>query len=122
MPVATNFATPDLLIRHFGRHCNDFAVTSEAEYLERARNFANIPIEAGGEIEELQRTRGVVLTDEWVRYNKATNELCVTKTDGTICTYFKPVMMSAAPSGTPRDKMHKSSSNYQYFLDTCKLP
>ncbi len=122
MPVAINFASSTLLTRHYARHKGDFAVTSEQEYLKKAKNFLNTPLASNTNIEEKQRKRGGVLVEEWVRYDKATNEFAVVYMDGTIGTYFKPMMLSAAPAGMPRDKMHKRSSNYQYFLDECDLP
>lgn len=122
MPVATNFASAVLLTSHYTRHKGDFSVSIETEYENKARAFLNTSLTSNSNIEEKQRKRRGILVDEWVRYDKSTNEFAIVQKDGTICTYFKPMMFNTAPPGTPRDKMHKRASNYQYFLDECELP
>ncbi len=120
MPVATKFATSGLLTEHYREHKEDFSAISEQDYEEKARDFLNAPFGASTTIEEKQRKRKGILVNEWVRYDKSTNEFAIVKADGTICTYFRPMMSSLAPSGTPRNKMHKKPSNYAYFLAECE--
>ncbi len=113
MPVATNF-DPLFRLDHYGNHGSDFSVIDAYDYESQARDFLNKPLVSGGDIEECTRSNG-----ETVRYDKNTNEFAVVRANGIIKTYFKPMMYSAAPPGTPRDKTHKRTSNYQYFLDEC---
>lgn len=122
MPVANDFESWQLRLRHYVDHGSDFGAKNSTDYCLRAKTFLNKPVTLGGDIEENQRRRGGVLVEEWVRYDKITNEFAVVYTDGVICTYFKPMMASHAPPGTPRRKTHRRASNYQYFLDECNLP
>lgn len=111
---ATSFADAARLTIHFAKHSADFGATDEHDFEIKAQAFLNIVITPGCGIEENARSNG-----ELVRYDTVNNHFAVMKPDGTIKTYYKPMMASAAPPGTPVDKMHNRLSNYQYFLDEC---
>lgn len=112
MPNATQFADATKRMDHYVKHKDDFGATSPTEYEALAATFLNRPLASNPDIEERCRQDG-----DAVRYDKVTNEFAICKSDGTIVTYYKPMMRSMAPPGYPRIKTHNRSSNYQYFLD-----
>ncbi len=84
---ANNFA-PGKLETHFNKHVLKKAEwgnisMSMAEYLDRARILLNSEVN--------HYIEGFISKEGWVfRYNKATNELAIAKSDGVIETLFRP--------------------------------
>lgn len=115
MPIATGFSDPTSLTIHFGEHGQDFSATDEADYLAQAKAFLEVPLTATGTTVEGVRA----VSGEIVRYDSATEAFAVVKADGTIKTFYKPTPRHLAPTGTPKKKMHRFATNYDYFLDTC---
>ncbi|UNI72489.1 MAG: minor capsid protein [Chaetfec virus UA24_244] len=81
--IRVGFETPELLVRHYEKHQEEFGGISEKEYLERANRFIQEP--QSEDVEQL--TRGDGSTS---KYKLSTNEFIVLNADGTIRTYFLP--------------------------------
>lgn len=69
---------------HLNKHKADFEGWSEEQYLHRARELLQKPLQPG-ELEEVKRSDGSVS-----RYCYSTNEFVATTNDGNIRTFFKP--------------------------------
>ena len=69
---------------HLNKHKADFEGWSEEQYLHRARELLQKPLQPG-ELEEVTRSDGSVS-----RYCYSTNEFVATTNDGNIRTFFKP--------------------------------
>ena len=91
------FTSSNDLTNHFLKHGSEFGYTSEADYLNGAQNFVATKGTKGVLVKV--RTNGDV-----VIYNPTTNEFAVTRSDGTIKTYFKP-----------DPAVHKLPTNMDYF-------
>lgn len=115
MPTATGFIDANTLTIHFNEHGQDFNATNEADYLAQAKAFIETPIVADSTIVERVRTSN----GDILRFDNATETFASVQSNGLIRTFFRPMPMHLAPPGTPRRKMHRFSSNYDYFLDTC---
>lgn len=82
-PSGGRFADAAKLHDHFARHGVDFGARTAAEYERLADAFLNGPPVAS--TVEKVRANG-----DTVRYDPATEEFGVVKSDGTIRTYYKP--------------------------------
>lgn len=69
---------------HLNKHKADFEGWNEEQYLHRARELLQKPLQPG-ELEEVTRSDGSVS-----RYCYSTNEFVATTSDGNIRTFFKP--------------------------------
>ena len=69
---------------HLNKHKADFEGWNEEQYLHRARELLQKPLQPG-ELEEVKRSDGSVS-----RYCYSTNEFVATTNDGNIRTFFKP--------------------------------
>lgn len=83
-PAGTrNFATKELLDRHFTKHQQEYGTISEAEYLRIANELADAP--PSDDVKQLMRSDNSVS-----KYRVSTNDFVVVNEDGTIRTLFKP--------------------------------
>lgn len=69
---------------HLNKHKADFEGWNEEQYLHRARELLQKPLQPG-ELEEVTRSDGSIS-----RYCYSTNEFVATTSDGNIRTFFKP--------------------------------
>jgi len=94
---APGFASGKDLTSHFLKHGSEFGFTTEAQYLNGAQNF----VATKGDKGVLVKVRA---NGDTVIYNPTTNEFAVTRSNGTIKTYFKP-----------DPAVHKKPTNLDYF-------
>lgn len=105
MPTVSGFESPVELAEHYKKHVikrKEFGIISKAEYDAMAKAFLSAPLSA--DFEECIRSR----EGDLIRYNKATNEFGVLRSDGVIRTYFKP-----------NPSRHGLPTNLDYFYSEC---
>ena len=81
--IKAEFETPELLKRHYEKHCGEFGNITEAEYLELANRLLQEKLSE--DVEQFIRADSSIS-----KYKFSTNEFLVVTKDRKIKTYFKP--------------------------------